>query len=66
MVDIGLSFFDFLWLVIVIAVSLICFGISMYSVSRKERQTQFHELWYIADGKSAASKRNSKTIDFEA
>jgi hypothetical protein len=38
-------------LLLAIGVSTACAGLSMYSGSKKVRETQFHSIWFVTDPK---------------
>jgi hypothetical protein len=67
MSDLGLSLFDLVLVLMAISVGLVCVGISLYSASKKERETQFHELWFMTDrSKNTKSDLASNRVEFEA
>ncbi|MGX9416343.1 hypothetical protein ACXJY6_12695 [Vibrio sp. RC27] len=58
---------NIIMLLLAVVVCCICVAINLYSNSRRERETQFHELWFVTAKNNSAASRNAATqFDFEA
>lgn len=67
MSELGLTLFDLALVLMAISVCFVCAGISLYSSSKKERETQFHSLWFVTDrSKNTKSDDAVSPFEFEA